>query len=1344
MIQLGVLSPISQRKRLEDLRFSRTMSPKGGNEFSGNTGTHTPAANSYLLSQLKRANYITTRLDLFTETPDSHATELQRLVRFEGNNPPNRKILFRLRLLTYYPPVANILLELITLLEYKNPHVCRLAHYHIRQLAPVRDPALYRQLADALGRELHSDSPARRACAAKTFAKVFHPSEVFSATDVLTNAFNLIGGARVHPPIVQINEKSKPEKEKPHERVVNRAKAVFAARKIVRGDVFDPNTENANTTVGSSSQKKSTAKRAPRDDDGAGGSVHTAPSQSRYIRSRVGKLVVVHAVIAALRRVNRRVTENARIDSYIFDSGLSSVAPSVVRHTVALLEWRCTVTPTNVARYLQIRLPHRNPPEALRLQLDDLGAKIYFARILSALAEDPNLSAYIPDEAPKQAKREQDANKMTFQKSLEGDSYRAKVTGLFKFIFNRDRINDATASVNRTTGKLMKRNEKSLQLPVNDSMGVEFAEALINLVKNASIRVLIEALRGLSRRRWTTWFEAPVPSSALHNAPELKHGNEVDAEGDLWGDDDAAVDDKNGDEDVEELGAYEDDLLGEEDDEKTKPEPRYSEVAPAAKVEKETWLTKLSAQRKERRTARVLSETPYYLKKLEGGMIPALEVILRRINAELLEDEPIRRFAGVDAIIVLSRARIYGRTESEHNLLRSAQSNARQFHLQSNSRQLITTGELTGTQHSMRHDYQENHHPFQALVRPLSEIVDEDPNPYVRGRAAIALLFVIASGAGHLDSDSHGSAVRDDDLNRSTKKNTLPILLRYFRNYVSRPWMGSGIGLWLMSDLVDYLTYEVLDVAPNLAPSAIAVVEEWALFHPTVGVCGKLGAVWEKALSLGFGAEVGESLLRTISLGPTQERIAAAAAIFLRRRTLDVAILSVGAASVPGKVVPEPLPRTVGVEMEKYFSALWHTALLGPSAECRAFAVESLGGAAVLAGDPFRVCTYERLVELVGMGGLGVRIVAERVLGYLDTLYACREQLSERRAQRRVARDGTETGRAWLEFVWGMRCEAWAAGRVALGVDPPPGWLPLGPGAAPDVANAEKVFLNAPSETGIDPNFENVGAALKPGLTSADGSAKEGLPQRTDVGGQNSGDRSQHGVANVQDMAETIRMIDLDRGQQGTGEDYYDEYEVRFGDRAGYSRQSREPSSSGRFRRDDNYNHRDDNAYDRNYNDYRGGDRERFEAGDGRRYSDERNEYEAEEEGRRMWLHDGAVGGDPTGSNNVELDARKRQEEDDRMMAEALQAAENAAGDQGGRRSKAGRSDDNIWSGGGDSNAGAKKAGASGVKGLIDGTTERAQRFFRQGSGDRPKLTQKLMKSAARSAVVDKLGGKKK
>ncbi len=79
-----------------------------------------------------------------------------------------------LRLLTYYPPVADIVPELTALLESENVHVCRLAHYHLRQCASViRDPSLYRDIYETLEREALRPSPARRAAATKTLTNFY-------------------------------------------------------------------------------------------------------------------------------------------------------------------------------------------------------------------------------------------------------------------------------------------------------------------------------------------------------------------------------------------------------------------------------------------------------------------------------------------------------------------------------------------------------------------------------------------------------------------------------------------------------------------------------------------------------------------------------------------------------------------------------------------------------------------------------------------------------------------------------------------------------------------------------------------------------------------------------------------------------------------------------------------------------------------------------------------------------------------------------------------------------------------------------------------------------------------
>lgn len=1289
---------------------------------AGNTGTYVPPPNTYLLSQLTRANYITARRNPFTETPDALATQLQRLVHFEGNRPPNRKILFHLRLLTYYPPVPDILPELLTLLESDNAHICRQAHYHIRQLAPIRDAELYRTLLETLERQSLVQSPARRACALKTFARVFYPSDYAHASDFILDAFNRIGGARVKKPVPATQPKKfagvplaeKEKKDTFRERMAERAKTAFAQGSIVTGEVYE-NPAASNSNLESDQQGGGKSQSSSRIDDGAGGTMQTEARSAAFVKSRSGKMLVGHAALAAMRRINRVATDKARVESYIFDSGLMSVVPSTVRHTVALLEWRSTVSPASVSRYLVHRLPHKNPPENMRLYLEDLGARVYFARILSALAEDPNLSSYIPEDAPKQARKQNESKKSTLQQALDGSSYKEKASNLFNFLFNRERIASTVNAVKASASNALVI-AKPVRLPRDDSLGVEFAEALINLVKNASNRVLIEALRGLSRRRWTTWFEAPIPQAAVRNAPELQDGEAYGGANNLWDSDDEADNDHDS-EDENELGAYDDDIAG------GSPDGSNTGASPAAKTddkelenqseaaEKETWFSRLNARRKERRDARIDTETPFYLRKLGQGMVPALEVILRRINVGLLHDEPVRRFSAADAVIVLSRAKMYGHTESDHEKFRKAQGAVEDLRRGKSSRALVATSDGAGNS-SLGFGtaaFKEERHPFQALLRPLTELIVEDPNLYVRGRAAIALTFIIAAGAGRGASDLDDLDVEDDVLNPTTTSQETPLLLRYLRSFVNSASAGSGVGLKQMSELIDYLIYEILDVAPELAPSAIAMAEEWAQAHPTVGVCGRLGVIWEKVLSIGQGAVVGASILRAISSDPLHERVATAATIFLRRRTLDVAILTVGSAHVSGTVLPEPLPRAVGIEMEKFFSVLWHTILLGPSAECRTFAVESLGGAAVLAGEPFRICTYERSVELVRIGGFGVRAAAERVLSCLDTLYSCREQFSEMRAKHGFARGGKERSKQWLKFVWKLRGEARAAAQIALGIGPPDGWMALGPDAAADVANSERVF-NADKAKKDSDGIED----LENMTVNDDGAAMGGGEAFADMRPPDTGKLGGWGP-----MPRTDEMHSNwdDRGRRGR---YSDEYE---GNEYRDSRRSDE-----RRRRSSGENWRDDG--------YRRGEKEYNDRNDYRRYDDEedmrgRRRYERDDRGYRMEEEDeqarGRVDDDvrrrrsANGSSQVDAPDRERQEAEDRALAEQMQSEMNS---QPGH--------------------GENQGVASSARDILASTAGAAERLFQQGIRGGKGLTDKVMKSAARSAAMDKLSGGKK
>lgn len=1305
----------------------------------GNTGTHIPSPNTYLLSQLSRVNFLTARRTPFTETPDNFATELQRHVHHEGKRPPNRRILFYLRLLTYYPPVHDVLPELIILLESDNVHVCRLAHYHVRQMAPIKDVQLYQDLLDTLERQSTSSSPARRACATKTFAKIFRASDATNATDFVLDVFNKIGGARVRKPVPPAKPKriegiSLSEKEK-KETFRDRAAAAFAQGKIVRGEVYEP-VDPASQSSNAPSKRKS-SRAAASVDDGAGGTIKTTPTKADHVSSRSGKMLVGHATIAALRRISRVAREAARVESYIFDSGLMSVVPSTVRHCVALLELRSIVSGDAVARYLLPRLPQKNPPPNMRLFLEDLGARVYFARILSTLAEDPNLSIHIPDEAPKQAKRDKGKEKPTLQSALDAPTVREKATQLFKFIFNRETVENVKTSITTKSTAVGNMVLGSVKPPRDESIGVEFAEALINLVKNASNRVLIEALRGLSKRKWATWFEAPIPRSALHNAPELQDDEEYG--NDYWNGDDEDDDDKDGDsEDENELGAFENDIGGEEDDENaagpsSSSERKTSDLKEPEPAEKENWFTKLSLRRKERREALTEVKTPFYLREVGEGMVPALEVILRRIYAGLLLDEPVRRFAAVDAVIVLSRAKIYGYSDTEQDKLVNARKAVQGLRItgSSSSQAVVTTGNskqgLNGALSTS--STIEDRHPFQALVRPLAEMIEEDPSPFIRGRAAVALMFVVAAGAGRSLSDTDDLDVSEEALNRAARLRETPLLLRYFKTYVRHESAGSGIGLRQMSELVDYLVYEILDVAPDLAPSVIALAEEWANAHPTVGVCGRLGAVWEKVLALEQGALVGASLMRAMASDPQHERVAAAATIFLRRRTLDVAVLTVGATSIGASGLPEPLPRDVGVEMERYFSVLWHTALVGPSAECRSFAVDSLGGAAVLAGEPFRICTYERLLELVRFGGFGVRPAAERVLVALDTLYATRETFSETRAERRIPRDGRSRDPEWLALVWRLRCQASAAAQVALGVPPPPGWQSLGPSAAADVVNAELAFGQEGDGYKVASLVENDDTSIAPTQPVDTGNdVAPSLLTASRIGHAGPLDLSQHAQRLDNARHTTLRrervngdvtFDDRDsthNNHRRRSQDDYEEYD-HYRDREGYQRNDRR--DYGDSRRDDrgDYDYRHDD-----YDDYRGSDQDDYDD-----YREpQRDEYDRYNDRDQRAHHERENKIPSQAQGSAAGSSRTKQEEEDRALAERLQKEEDEDTES---VAVPGRKEHLM---------------AVDASDMFSSAQNTAGRFFKQGVRGGKNLTDKVFKSAARSAAMDKLRGNHK
>lgn len=1030
-------------------------------EAPGDVGTYWTGPNDYLLAQATRINFVTAKRIPFKANSDTLAVQLQRFVHHEGTRPPNRKILLHLRLLTFYPPVEDIIPELIKLLESENVHVCRLAHYHLRAAAHLLGSGEHqRDIFETLEREIVRPSPARRAAATKTLAKILRVVDVPRSVEFVTNVFNTIGGARVEDPNKAVQRRvmgagipgTDVTKKIPKTKKFVGINNLITAGKVV----------NATTTEEADKRDKHRSRDG--EDDGAGGTIGTFAEAAADVKSKRGKMLVGHAVFAALRRINRISRTSAKVEAFFFDSGFLSVNPSTVRHCMALMEIRSYVSPAPVSRYLSQRLPHKNPPPNKKLKLQDLGSKVYFARLLGALAEDPDLDAYIPDDGGRAKPQDGRTGGVALKEALGETTLKKKATGLFKFLFNKDRVDDIKGAVKTTRSAVTTAVAPKMRR--RDPAGVEFAEALVNLLKNASNRVLIEALRGLAHRKWTTWFEAPLPQAALYNSPEL---GDSTYQMDDFGDDDD--DDEEDDDDEDELGAYEDDMDANEREPSnaTTPTKRKSDAenknigvndGGEEAAENATWFQRLRSDRKEKREARIESEAPFYLRKLGHGVVPALEVVLRRIYAAMLHDEPIRRFAAANATVALARAKIYGHVNEDHQKFRLAQNNYRGYAAggaPSSARDvaLVQEAGALATAGSSGAFRGEEEHPFEALVKPLTEVMVDDPNQYVRARAAIALAFVLGAGAGRKRINRSSSNVDDateiGDINAD-------IMVRYFASFLQNPQAGRGVGLRLVSEFVDYVVDEVLDASPELAPSAVQLVELWAATHSTVGVCGRLGAIWEKVLSMGMGAVVGTSIFRAIQSAPERERVASAAAVFLRRRTLDLAVLTLGSSLLAGFAVPEPLPRAIGMEMEKYFSLLWHCTLLGPSAECRVLAVEALGGAAALAGDPFRICVYERLVELVRVRGLGLKGTSESVLACLDMLYSARERFSEARALNQVPRDGSCTAKKWLVIVWKLAAEASSGAHILLGAPPPPGWQPLGPGGAADVANAEQTL----------------------------------------------------------------------------------------------------------------------------------------------------------------------------------------------------------------------------------------------------------------------------------------------
>jgi len=396
----------------------------------------------------------------------------------------------------------------------------------------------------------------------------------------------------------------------------------------------------------------------------------------------------------------------------------------------------------------------------------------------------------------------------------------------------------------------------------------------------------------------------------------------------------------------------------------------------------------------------------------------------------MLNEESVRRFAAVDALIALARARIYGHSQEEMEKLRQAKQG------------YFTQAKKTDITSSMD-DEEGTQDPVEVLVNPVKDVMEGDASLHVRSRAAVALLFLIAAGAGRKSEDTPKT-----------------MLLRHFRSFVEHQAYGSGVGFDLIGRFFDGMLYEIIGLDRSLVVPAMYLAQHWAMVHATPGPTARLLEVWEHVLrdaSHEAGAAVGESMIECLSVGPQRERIAQSAAAFLRRRALDICVISVDAKMDPGRGgIPEPLPHQVAVEMEKYCAALWHVTLTGPSAETRHLAVDALGGIAVLAGHPFRVEIYERLCELVKARGLGLRIVAEKTLDNIDTLFYCRERFEEAREKFQRLERNARTWENWMTGIWKLAAEASSAAQILLGTTPPQGWQPLGPYAQRDVMEAEE------------------------------------------------------------------------------------------------------------------------------------------------------------------------------------------------------------------------------------------------------------------------------------------------
>mmetsp|Transcript_9444 Transcript_9444/g.28523 ORF Transcript_9444/g.28523 Transcript_9444/m.28523 type:complete len:690 (+) Transcript_9444:1-2070(+) len=610
-----------------------------------------------------------------------------------------------------------------------------------------------------------------------------------------------------------------------------------------------------------------------------------------------------------------------------------------------------------------------------------------------------------------------------------------------------------------------------------DKLGVDYLEALLILLRNPSSRVLLEVIIGLSRRNWSTWIDVPVPSHALFDSPDYddaRLGGAVDLGTATYGDSD------NSDEEF----LKGDKLVQEKEDLQT---------AMGDRGRLGNFFDQKREKRRLQRELQAENNAPFYLRKMGEGMIPALEVVMKRILGGVLSDEPCRRIGSLRAAVALARAKLYTDSREQQELFKRVKES---YYGSGSMPPQVKSATTELSKVTFEDDAQQ--HILEPLVKHFKFLVEEETCLYVRCKAAEALLLFVAAGAGTSleeafaaedeaqdaekasEARAKGSNVPDNAQNgdqgpllegkasngrRQSEPSAprRPLLLRLFEHFLCNTKVNEAVLLRAIGPFMDSLIFEITQIAPQLCEQVVMLVESFAIFRGSKGVCGHLFDVWESVLSLATitaAKVVGRSVQHCAMAGCSRERIVGTAAQFLRRRVLDLSVIAAGEKDLMSAGVPTPLPQRIGTEMEGYFSLLYHGVLMGPSPESRQNFLDALGGAAVLAGDPFRISTYEKLCELIIARGLGLRAGTEFILRSFDTLYAVRERFAEARVK--MQEQGGITSRTreelWLRGVWRLAVEASVAATSLLGAPPPPGWQPLGPEGEFDVRAAEEAF----------------------------------------------------------------------------------------------------------------------------------------------------------------------------------------------------------------------------------------------------------------------------------------------